>query len=186
MKHSANRIRTSHVGRLPPPKGWEDMPAKLAAGEIVNRDEIAAKIEPAIAEVVRRQVEIGIDCVGDGEFWTGRNFAHYATHLDGVAVRPLKPGETGSSREVTRERDEFSEFYAAMDKVGTMFFVPGEKPMQPIRERVVAQRADQVQGHGGDPARDRQLQGGDREIGRHGGRGLHPGAGAGLARPFHL
>ena len=139
MQKSATRIRTSHVGRLPPPKGWEDMPAKLASGEVVDPKEISAKVEPAIVELVLRQVEIGIDCIGDGEFWTGRNFAHYAAHLDGVAVRPLNPGETGSTREVTRERDEFREFYAAMDRVGTMFFVPGEKPMLPARERVVAQ-----------------------------------------------
>jgi hypothetical protein len=30
MKKSLTRIRTSHVGRLPPPKGLEDMPARLA------------------------------------------------------------------------------------------------------------------------------------------------------------
>jgi hypothetical protein len=26
MQRSMTRIRTSHVGRLPPPKGWADMP----------------------------------------------------------------------------------------------------------------------------------------------------------------
>src|SRR5262245_9969931 len=30
MKRNTTRIRTSHVGRLPPPKGFEDMPARLA------------------------------------------------------------------------------------------------------------------------------------------------------------
>jgi 5-methyltetrahydropteroyltriglutamate--homocysteine methyltransferase len=138
MKHSATRIRTSHVGRLPPPKGFEDMPAKLAAGEVTDPKEIAAKVEPAIAELVLRQIEAGIDCINDGEFWTGRNLAHYAAHFDGVSVRPVAPGEVGTSREFTRERDEFREFYGDTDRVGTMFFVPGERPMPKIRERVVA------------------------------------------------
>jgi hypothetical protein len=36
MRRSLTRIRTSHVGRLPPPKGWADMPARLAGAEITD------------------------------------------------------------------------------------------------------------------------------------------------------
>jgi hypothetical protein len=36
MQRSITRIRTSHVGRLPPPKGWEDMPGRLASAEITD------------------------------------------------------------------------------------------------------------------------------------------------------
>jgi 5-methyltetrahydropteroyltriglutamate--homocysteine methyltransferase len=138
MQHSTTRIRTSHVGRLPAPKGWEDMPARLANAEITNHADIAAKVVPSIAETVKKQVEIGIDCIGDGEFWTGRNLAHYSAHFTGIEVRALKPGEHPTTRHSTRERDEFREFYADMDKLGTLFFVPGEKPIPPMRERVIA------------------------------------------------
>ena len=31
MRRSLTRIDPWHVGRLPPPKGWADMPARLAA-----------------------------------------------------------------------------------------------------------------------------------------------------------
>ena len=68
MRRSLTRIRTSHVGRLPPPKGWADMPARLAGAEITDPVVIAAKVTPAIAETVKKQVEAGIDCIGDGEF----------------------------------------------------------------------------------------------------------------------
>jgi hypothetical protein len=71
MQRSVTRIRTSHVGRPPPPKGWEDTPGRLASAEITDPAVIAAQVTPAIAETVRRQVEAGIDCIGDGEFWTG-------------------------------------------------------------------------------------------------------------------
>ena len=50
MRRSLTRIRTSHVGRLPPPKGWADMPARLAGAEITDPVVIAAKVTPAIAE----------------------------------------------------------------------------------------------------------------------------------------
>jgi 5-methyltetrahydropteroyltriglutamate--homocysteine methyltransferase len=138
MQKSTTRIRTSHVGRLPPPKGWEDMPARLANAEVIDSGEIASHVVPAIAETVKKQVEIGIDCINDGEFWTARSLAHYAAHFTGLEARPVKLGEPPTTRHSTRERDEFREFYADMDKLGTLFFVPGEKPMPPITERVIA------------------------------------------------
>jgi 5-methyltetrahydropteroyltriglutamate--homocysteine methyltransferase len=138
MQKSATRIRTSHVGRLPPPKGWEDMPARLANAEVIDSGEIASVVVPAIAETVKKQIEIGIDCINDGEFWTARSLAHYAAHFTGLEARPVKLGEPPTTRHSTRERDEFRDFYADMDKLGTLFFVPGEKPMPPMTERVIA------------------------------------------------
>jgi 5-methyltetrahydropteroyltriglutamate--homocysteine methyltransferase len=138
MQHSTTRIRTSHVGRLPPPKGWEDMPARLANAEVTDGGEITSRVVPAIAETVKRQAAAGIDCINDGEFFTARSAAHYAGHFTGIDVRPVKPGEPPTTRHSTRERDEFQEFYGEMDKLGTMFFVPGEKPMPTITDRVVA------------------------------------------------
>ena len=138
MQRSMTRIRTSHVGRLPPPKGWEDMPGRLGSAEITGPAVIAAQVTPAIAETVRRQVETGIDCIGDGEFWTARSLAHYTAHFTGIEARPVAPGEPPTTRHSTRERDEFPDFYADMDNAGTLFLVPGEKPMPPVTVRVVA------------------------------------------------
>ncbi|MBV8535040.1 MAG: hypothetical protein JO128_05575, partial [Alphaproteobacteria bacterium] len=139
MHNSSNRIRTSHVGRLPTPKGWEDVPGRLAGGGITSPDEIASVVVPAITEIVETQARIGVDCVNDGEFWTSRgSFAHLTAHFGGLENRPLKPGESATTRHSTRERDEFRDFYGDMDKIGTLFFVPGEKPMPPMRHRAVA------------------------------------------------
>jgi 5-methyltetrahydropteroyltriglutamate--homocysteine methyltransferase len=110
MRRSEGAIRTTHAGRLPP---------------VAPAD---ADVTRQVAEVIRRQVQIGISCVGDGEFWNGRNFQYYAQHFGGVTARPLKPGERGSGREATRERDRLPKLYADMDRVGTMFCVPGEEP----------------------------------------------------------
>ena len=88
MQRSMTRIRTSHVGRLPPPKGWEDMPGRLASAEITDPAVIAAQVTPAIAETVKQQIEDGIDCIGDGEFWTARSLAHYTAHFSGHRGAP--------------------------------------------------------------------------------------------------
>lgn len=138
MLRSTTRIRTSHVGRLPPPKGWQDIPARLANAEITDTALIDKEVVPAIAETVKRQAQIGIDCIGDGEFWTARTLAHYAGHFTGLEARPVAPGEPPTTRHSTRERDEFSDFYRACDDMGTLFLVPGEKAAPPVTERVVA------------------------------------------------
>src|SRR5438093_12185677 len=91
MKKSATRIRTSHVGRLPPPKGWEDVPARLANAELTDPAAIAAEVTPAIAETVKKQVEAGIDCIGDGEFWTAAASPITPRHSPGSRRAPWVP-----------------------------------------------------------------------------------------------
>ena len=142
MKRSSDRIRTTHAGRLPVSPGCEDLPFRLYRGEAVD----PAAIEAGIAHVVGKQLDLGIDCIGDGEFWKARNFAYYSRHFTGIETRPLRPGETGSTRTFTRERDEFAQFYNDLDATGTIFHVPGEKPMPPERERMIASGPVQSKG----------------------------------------
>ena len=85
MRNSSNAILTTHAGRLPIPPGCEDLPTRIFSGQPVDD----AQIEQAIADTVRRQADIGVDCIGDGEFWKARNIAYYGAHLSGVETRPL-------------------------------------------------------------------------------------------------
>ena len=138
MRYNTDRIRTSHVGRLPAPKNFADMPARLARADVTDPQELDAQVVPVVADIVRRQVEAGIDIVNDGEFFTAHAMsAHYAAHFSGLTIRPLQPGEAASSHLRTRERDDFPDFYAAMDEQKTMFFVPGERPYVRAPERTV-------------------------------------------------
>ena len=161
MKRSTDRIRTTHAGQLPPPPSCQDLPFRLFAGEKVD----PAVIEAGIAETVAKQVDTGIDCVGDGEFWKSRGIAYYGSHFTGIETRKLKPGEPGSTRTSTRERDEFAQFYKDSDGAGTMFFVPGERPMPPDRERMIATGPVKPKGTA---AIDRELQAFKAAIARSG------------------
>lgn len=134
MKRSTDRIRTTHAGRLPVAPGLENLPIRLFLGEVID----PVTIEAGITHVVKKQLELGLDCIGDGEFWKTRDFIYYSRHLTGLERRALRPGETGSTRTNTRERDEFAQFYKDSDNAGTIFYVPGEKPMGPERERTIA------------------------------------------------
>jgi hypothetical protein len=160
------------------------MPGRLASAEITDPTVIAAQVTPAIAETVRRQVKAGIDCIGDGEFWTARSLAHYTAHFTGIEARPVAPGEPPTTRHSTRERDEFPDFYADMDNAGTLFLVPGEKPMPPVAR--CRPRPSQIEGARSHQSTARHLQGCDRALGCRGRGGVGPSACAGLDRPLHF
>jgi 5-methyltetrahydropteroyltriglutamate--homocysteine methyltransferase len=136
MKNSAQKIRTTHCGRLPSPVGFEDMAFRLAGGQVTD-DDVASRVVPVVADAVKRQVAIGIDCIGDGEYWSGLGAKWYDQQMSGLSSRPLKPGEVAAMRESTRERDVFRTLYADMDRVGTIACIPGERPIPRAQERVI-------------------------------------------------
>ena len=75
MRTSAERILTTHVGSLPRSQAVTDVLFARERGEVPAGAE--ATIEGAVAEVVRRQVEVGVDIVSDGE----TNKISYATYI---------------------------------------------------------------------------------------------------------
>lgn len=62
-----NRILTTHVGSLPRPKSLLEANAKHAAGQMPD-EEFSQVLDAAVADVVGRQHDTGIDIVNDGEF----------------------------------------------------------------------------------------------------------------------
>jgi 5-methyltetrahydropteroyltriglutamate--homocysteine methyltransferase len=136
MKHSTTKIRATHVGRLPSPPGFEDMAFRLASGQ-AGDDDVARAVVPVVAATVKRQVAIGLDCIGDGEYWSGLGVKWFDQQMSGLTTRPLRAGEVGAMRLSTRERDEFVTLYGDMDRVGTLACIPGERPIPLPRERVI-------------------------------------------------
>jgi 5-methyltetrahydropteroyltriglutamate--homocysteine methyltransferase len=67
MKRSTDRILTTHTGSLPRPMELAEMLLKKDEGEETNPQELSAAVQAAVAEIVRQQVESGVDVVSDGE-----------------------------------------------------------------------------------------------------------------------
>ena len=108
MNRSTDRILVTHVGSIPrPPELIEAMVAE-ERDEPLDRQEYDAMLKRAVADVVARQVELGIDCVSDGEF-SKRGFAVYAhERLGGLTPgNRHRPAAWAGSREVL----SFPEFY---------------------------------------------------------------------------
>ena len=59
MKRSTNHILTTHTGSLPRPTDLVDMVLRKEEKQAVDEDVLAMRVRSAVAEVVRRQAEVG-------------------------------------------------------------------------------------------------------------------------------
>ncbi len=76
MKHSAERILTTHTGSLPRPEGLAQLMIAKEQGKSIDVKELADIVHAAVTEVVKHQVDAGIDIISDGEM-SKIGFANY-------------------------------------------------------------------------------------------------------------
>jgi 5-methyltetrahydropteroyltriglutamate--homocysteine methyltransferase len=88
------------MGGLARPPDLAHLLAARDAGEPYDRDALAARVTSAVAEVVRRQVESGLDIVNDGEFSKFSWAAYFGDRLNGTERRPAPPPVTITAREM--------------------------------------------------------------------------------------
>jgi 5-methyltetrahydropteroyltriglutamate--homocysteine methyltransferase len=94
VRASIDRMLTTHVGSLPRSQAVTDVLFARDQGTVTDATAAARTIRDAVAEVVRRQVETGIDLVSDGEM-SKISYATYikdrVTGFDGDT--PREPGQ---------------------------------------------------------------------------------------------
>jgi 5-methyltetrahydropteroyltriglutamate--homocysteine methyltransferase len=103
-----DHILTTHVGSLPRPETLIALSRKRALGEAVDEAEFKGVLKDAVAEVVRRQKEAGVDLVNDGELghtmgWAydyGTWWSYVARRLGGVEIAGRGLRETSLSTHI--------------------------------------------------------------------------------------
>src|SRR5579864_661505 len=85
MKLSTDRILTTHVGSLPRPAHLAQLLMLKDRGEPYDKGELERAVQEAVAAIVRRQVEAGIDIVDDGEMSKPGYSTYIADRLTGFA-----------------------------------------------------------------------------------------------------
>jgi 5-methyltetrahydropteroyltriglutamate--homocysteine methyltransferase len=110
MKRSEQRILTTHVGSLP-------RPAALVAAygsKQPDSSALAVTLRDAVAGVVQRQLQFGLDVVNDGEFGKpvhgevdyGAWMTYLVTRMGGFEIRQQQTGMFPG-----KDRADFNEFY---------------------------------------------------------------------------
>jgi len=109
MPQSADRILVSHAGTLP----RSESVARLFDGGA--DDELRRVLPDAVRDVVRRQAELGIDIVNDGELSKRGGFSGYVRNrMSGIQQREFAAGEAPTPHDVTgRDRRDFPGAFAA-------------------------------------------------------------------------
>jgi 5-methyltetrahydropteroyltriglutamate--homocysteine methyltransferase len=109
MKRSSERILTTHVGSLPRPPDLLDMVQTKEQGKPIDEKAHAAKLSAAVKDIVRKQVELGIDVIDDGEFGKPSFVSYVNERLGGFEA------DTKVARQspwvTSREARSFPEFY---------------------------------------------------------------------------
>jgi len=109
VKHSVDRILTTHAGSLPRPPEFLDL-FKSGDSAAFEQRSGAERLHNAVSEIVRRQAELGIDVVDDGEYGKPSFVSYVNERLGGYEVDThAGPRNQWAS---SREGLSFPEFYA--------------------------------------------------------------------------
>ena len=115
MKRSTDRILTTHVGSLVRPADvLEDILEKVA-GKPVDEAAFQQKVKAGVAEVVRKQAEIGIDIPSDGEFSKPTFSSYVSERLSGLGPTP----PTAKPYTYAKLQEEFPGFMAQYNAMYT-------------------------------------------------------------------
>jgi 5-methyltetrahydropteroyltriglutamate--homocysteine methyltransferase len=122
LRHSSERILTTHTGSLP-------RPASLlqARGETI----VADVLRDAVADIVRQQLDVGLDVVNDGEFGKSSWAAYVLERINGFEIRR---DELIPLNWLGRDRDRFRDFFA-VEMPNALTGAPTEVCVAPITYR---------------------------------------------------
>jgi 5-methyltetrahydropteroyltriglutamate--homocysteine methyltransferase len=116
MKHSMDRILTTHAGSLPRPPDLLDL-LQRSDPSALERGDNAGQLRNAVCEIVRKQADLGIDVVDDGEYGKPSFVSYINERLGGYEVdtRTVPRNQWAASREGL----SFPEFYAQTHAAST-------------------------------------------------------------------
>ena len=109
MKRSSERILTTHVGSLPRPPELIDMMQARDTGKDFDQQSYDKRLRGAVAEIVRKQIDLGIDVVDDGEYGKPSFVTYMNERLGGFEID--KGTSSQSNWSLSREALAFPEFY---------------------------------------------------------------------------
>ncbi|HXP95008.1 MAG TPA: cobalamin-independent methionine synthase II family protein [Candidatus Binatia bacterium] len=107
MLRNTDHIQTTHVGSLVRPQQLVDHARNASNGGGQNSAAYADLLRGSVRDVVRQQVDLGIDIVNDGEYGKSAWHTYINERLTGFAQLPSEPNGTFG-----KDARDFAEFYA--------------------------------------------------------------------------
>jgi 5-methyltetrahydropteroyltriglutamate--homocysteine methyltransferase len=112
-----DRILTTHVGSLTRPPELVELLRARDEGLETDEREFDRVLRESVAAVVRRQAEVGVDVVSDGEFGKTLSWARYIRErIGGFEQRPMPADMVGANVLPGTDKQAFPEFWAEYEK----------------------------------------------------------------------
>jgi 5-methyltetrahydropteroyltriglutamate--homocysteine methyltransferase len=130
MKTSTERILTTHVGSIPRPESVRALLRARVAGQLIDEAELVTRAAEAVADVVRRQAEVGLDVVSDGEMSKTSFLAYTDDRLTGFVSTASAADPSAALTDAgfwTRRVDSRKEWRAFRDYYAD--YLPREMPL---------------------------------------------------------
>jgi 5-methyltetrahydropteroyltriglutamate--homocysteine methyltransferase len=121
MKRSTERILTTHVGSLARADSLIPLLRLREQGQPYDREELARLVREVVTDVVRKQVDAGIDIVTDGEQGKSSFYGYIVERFTGFERKPVAPGKEGRPRAAGREYRAFPDYYAWSERIAQPF-----------------------------------------------------------------
>src|SRR5262249_47115134 len=114
MKRSIDRILTTHVGSLPRPADLLDVVRAKEEDKPIDAKTHAARLRAAAAEVVHKQIDLGIDIIEEGEYGNPIFVSYVNERLGGFDFdREARQSRGGGSREPKPSREFYGDGHGA-------------------------------------------------------------------------
>jgi len=88
LQQNTDHIQTTHIGSLPRPHALLDLMKAKFTGQPFDEKKFEALLAQSVSDVVRKQVDCGIEIVTDGEFSKPGFFTYIQERLEGFEARP--------------------------------------------------------------------------------------------------
>jgi 5-methyltetrahydropteroyltriglutamate--homocysteine methyltransferase len=111
MKRSSERILTTHVGSLQRPDTVVPFLRAKERGETYDREGFAKAVREAVADVVRKQTDAGVDVVTDGEQGKASFFGYVVERFNGFERKQVPVDQQANPRSASREYQAFPDYY---------------------------------------------------------------------------
>jgi 5-methyltetrahydropteroyltriglutamate--homocysteine methyltransferase len=111
MQANTDRIQTTHVGSLVRPPELVAYMRKRLEREAVDDTAYEQYLTRAIAEVVGRQIEAGLNVVNDGEYSKSSWYRYVTERLSGLEFRAVPSERPKPTPSAGRDFERFRDFY---------------------------------------------------------------------------
>ncbi|MEJ2760133.1 MAG: cobalamin-independent methionine synthase II family protein [Gammaproteobacteria bacterium] len=144
MKNSKHRILTTHVGSLVRTPELVELLIRDRLGEPPDSETYEKTLREGERDVVRRQAEIGIDVVDDGEYGKANWITYLNERISGMEPEPAIRDLEAKAHRFWPEQERFGDFYKRYEEFESIQWLPETPSRDRYRGSQVAEYRSSV------------------------------------------